>query len=156
PGSFDNYQANSLFRNRQTKADGRLDNRFSDKLSAFLRYGYTNDWAGQNSPYGPVIGSNVKGRLVAQNAVADVTYVLSHSLISDFRFGYNRFQQSLGSIGELSTLGTGFGGGLSLPSINISGFAPIGTSPNLPEHAVDNTFNWVWAWAWNHGIHNIT
>lgn len=162
PGNFNNLQANSLFRNHQTKADGRLDEHFNEHTSAFLRYGYTNDSTAQASPYGSVLGEGLGARLIAQNTVADVTHVFSNSLITDFRFAYNRWQQSFSNTATAAlnpitgtSLGAGFGSGVFLPSINISGFSPIGTAPTLPEFAVDNTFDWVSSWSWNHGIHNI-
>ena len=157
PGFFNNYQSNSLFQNHQEKADGRLDNHFNERTSAFLRYGYTNDWAFQDSPYGPTIGNSTNGRLIAQNVVGDVTHAFSSSLLTDFRFGYNRYQQSLGNGSNASTLGNELGltGLTTLPGINITGFSPIGTSATLPAYAVDNTFNWVWTWGWHHGDHNI-
>lgn len=164
PGTFNNFQTNTPFRNNQEKADGRLDEHFNDRTSAFLRYGYTNDWAGQGSPYGSSLGIAATDRLIAQNAIGDVTHAFSGSLITDFRFGYNRWQQTLGTGSNFALFGSGtpatsldslLGAGVALPSINVTGFAPIGTPADLPQYAVDNTFNWVWNWSWNHGRHNL-
>ena len=87
--------------------------------------------------------------------MADVAYVMSPNMVTDFRFGYNRFDQTLrngASLDGAFGLG-GFGG--TLPSLNITGFSPLGTSATMPEHAVNNSFNWVWNWSWHRGMHNL-
>jgi hypothetical protein len=158
PGFADNYLANVPFRNHWNKADGRIDQHFSDRTSAFLRYGYTNNWAIQGSPLGDVIGAGSRDRLLAQNAIGDLAHEFSPAFITDFRFGYNRYSQKLFSAADQTALGglPGFSNfSNNLVGINIAGLSPIGASPNLPERAVDNTFDWVWQFGYHHGIHNV-
>src|SRR5439155_13440801 len=153
PGFADNLVSNVPYRLRGNKADGRIDQHFSDRTAFFLRYGYTNDWSFNGSPLGNVISAATRGRLVGQNVVADVNHEVTHALITDFRFGYNRYDQKLNLASDQSPL---FAAGFSaLPGINIAGFQPIGPAPYLPEHGVDNTFNWVWSWNWHRANHNV-
>lgn len=143
PGFVNNYVSNVPFRNHGNKADARIDHHFSDRASAFLRYGYTNYRDYEASPLGNLIGAGTRGDLVAQNAVLDGAFDITNSLISDLRVGYNRYDQHLGPFNNASGLGAGFMG------INIPGFAPIGTLPYLPEHPVDNTLNGVWSFGYH-------
>jgi len=150
-GLYDNYGAGTPFRNHANRFDGRIDQHFSDRTSLFLRYGFTNDGAYTSSPFGQVIGSGTRDRLLGHNAAIDITHELTDNLLTDFRFGYNRYDQKLSALSDASAIT----GGGSLIGINIPGMPLIGTQATLPEHAVDNNFNWVWDWSWRHGMHNI-
>jgi hypothetical protein len=158
PGFVNNYATNVPFKDNTNKADGRIDQHFGDKNVVFLRYGYTNTWNLSDSPLGNVIGAAERGRLVAQNAAIDFERQISNRLISDLRFGYNRWDQKLNNAADQTALGAP--GGLSnfdnnLVGINIPGLAPIGAAGFLPEHAVDNTFNWVWGWTLQTAHNNL-
>jgi hypothetical protein len=103
-----------------------------------------------------VIGAAQRGRLLGQNALIDLQHDFSGRLISDLRFGYNRFDQKLNTAANEAPLGSQLGltnFNNNLTGISIPGLAPIGTPAFLPEHAVDNTFNWVWTWSL-HTSHN--
>ena len=152
PGLVDNYVSNTPFRNDVSKVDGKIDQHFSDRTSAFLRYGYSNYWASQDSPYGSTIGAGTNDRLLAQNAVGDVTHEFTPSLVTDFRFGYNRYDQRLNLNGNQSALGLPAN---NLVGININGMLPIGATAYLPENGVDNTFDWTWNWSLHTTTHNF-
>jgi hypothetical protein len=136
PGLADNYLSDVPFRNHANKADVRIDQHFSDRAAAFLRYGYTDFHANQSSPLGPLVGDTGVGALVAQNAVADFAYDVSANLIGDVRLGYNRYDQHLGAYN------TGQFGN-NLMGINIPGLPLIGAAPYYPSHPVDNELNGV-------------
>lgn len=156
PGFYDNYVANVPYQNHSNKVDGRIDQHFTDRTSAFLRYGYTNSWDQEGSPLGNVIGSTARDRLVAQNAGIDLQHTFSDRLVSDLRFGYNRYDQKLSSAADQTALGSQLGlrnFSNNLIGINIPGMAPIGAAAYLPEHAVDNTGDAVWNWGL-HTSHN--
>jgi hypothetical protein len=159
PGLFDNYVTNVPFRNHGNKADGRLDQHFSDRTDLFLRYGYTNYWAAEGSPLGQVIGAGTRGRSLHHNAVVGITHDFTPSLIMDLRMGYNRYDQRINPLSDETALGAAFGRNSSfannLVGINITGLAPIGAPAWVPEHPVDNTFNWVWNWSWHSSMHNV-
>jgi len=159
PGLYDNYLANVPYQNHAQQLDARIDQHFSDATSAFLRYGYTNSWDYLGSPLGNTIGSSERGRLVGQNAMLDLQHDFSGTLISDLRFGYNRYDQQLNAASDEYPLGSQLGltdFSNNLIGINIPGLAPIGAAAYLPEHGVDNTFNWVWNWSWMTSHNDIT
>ena len=156
-GYSNNYVTNTPFRNDGSKVDARIDQHFTDRTSAFIRWGYTNYWASQQSPLGPVIGAGTDDRLLAQNALADVSHVFSPFLTTEFDFGYNRYDQKLNLYGNQTPLGSALEVGVAndLMGMEIAGLAPIGAPAYLPEHGVDDTFNWVWTWSLQKGINHI-
>jgi hypothetical protein len=192
PGFVNNLVNNVPFQTHGNKADGRLDYHRTDRLNFFARYGYTNFNSRNASPFGQVIGSGTRGSLLAQNAILGLTYSISPSLITDFRAGYNRYDQHINPLSDQTAIATltgtpnlfnnmigvniaglnAYSGGV--PGLNTFGyqqfnnygtpgytpflgnsFNAFGSPTNLPEHPVDNTFNWVWAWSWHRGRHNV-
>jgi hypothetical protein len=156
PGLVNNYVSNVPARNDGNRFDGRLDHRFNEGVSGFLRYGYSNYLTSQGSPLGSVIGAGTRGRLIAQSAVANVTWNRP-TLISELRLGYNRYDQKLRAENEQFLLGNALGGSFNsnLVGININGLAPIGTPSNVPMRGVDNNYNAAASWNWHHGMHNV-
>ncbi|HJT90082.1 MAG TPA: TonB-dependent receptor [Bryobacteraceae bacterium] len=158
PGFVNNYVSNLPYQDDYQKLDARVDQHFSDRTSAFLRYGYSNNHVLNPSPLGDVIGAGTRDRLIGQNAALDLTHAFGSQLITDFRFGYNRYDQHLDPLSNASPLAgllgsTGFTNGLI--GVNIPGMPLIGTPGYLPEHAVDNTFNWNWSWGYHTSTQNI-
>jgi len=156
-GLVNNYATNVPMQDDGQRLDARIDHRIGERTQAFLRYGYTNARVLEGSPLGS-IGAATRDRLIGQNAVAGATGSLSAGLITDFRMGYNRYDQKLAWASDPTAFGgmaalSGFNG--ILPAINIAGLASIGTPANTPERAVANTFNWAWSWSWHRGMHNV-
>ena len=94
-GFSNNFVTNTPFRSNGNKADGRLDHHFGERTNLFLRYGYTNYWAGEGSPFGNVIGAGIRTRLLAHSAAIGVVHDFTPGLSMDLRIGYNRFDQRL-------------------------------------------------------------
>jgi hypothetical protein len=157
PGFVNNYVANVPYRKEGNKFDGKIDQHFTDRTAMFVRYGYTNWWSGQGSPLGDVIGAGTRDRLVGQNAIVDVAHEFGPRLITDFRMGYNRYEQKLGLWGSQAPLfaALGLNNSNNLIGINIAGFPAIGAPANIPQHPVDNNFNWVWSWTLHTSMHNL-
>ncbi|MBZ5585709.1 MAG: TonB-dependent receptor [Acidobacteriia bacterium] len=158
PGFFNNYVSNVPFQRDYQKFDGRLDQHFSDRTSAFLRYGYSNTLAHQGSPLGDVVGFVAGDRVVGQNAVADVAHEFGPRLITDFRFGYNRYQQRMQSMGDQTALANTLGPSLfgnGLMGISIPGLPALGAAPDVPMYGVDNTFDGVWNWSLHTSMNNL-
>ena len=158
PGLVNNYISNAPYQDDANKFDGRIDHRFGDRTSGFLRYGYTNRKAHLDSPLGGIIGSTEGSRVVAQNVVANIDHAIGDGLISDFRFGYNRFTQNNQFLGNQSSLlnSLGFGGaGNRLIGINVPGMPAIGGAPDIPMFGVDNTFNFASNWSLHTSSHNL-
>lgn len=159
PGLSNNLVANVPFRNDGNKADGKLDFRFSDRTSAFLRYGYTQYQVLDESILGSMVGTGGRARDKGHNAVASFTHSLKPMLVTEFRFGYNRYDHFVRNINDQSAL---LGpAGLSvfdqnfIPSIQIAGLAPFGTPANIPMRGIDNTFNWVNNWNAHTSRHDV-
>lgn len=152
-GFANNYIANTPYENDYQKVDARIDQHFSDSTSAFLRYGYSNVRGLDSSPFGNVIGSGAFDRVVGQQAIANVTHSFTPALLTEFRFGYNRYTTNLGAGNAAGALGLGFGN--SLPGITIPGMLPLGTPANQPMYGVDNGFDWVSNWTYHSGHHNV-
>jgi hypothetical protein len=149
PGFANNLVSNQPFQTDYQRFDGRLDHRVGDHMNLFLRYGYSNDYQLLNSPLGPVIGDGTRDRVVAQNSSIGSIRDFGPHLTSELRFGYNRYDQKLASSANQDPLGAALGltGSFNgLGNLNIPGVPIIGPQAYLPEHPVDNTFNWVWAW----------
>ena len=157
PGYYDNYVTNVPFKDDGSKVDARIDQRFNEHTSAFLRWGYTNSWNYQGSQLGPTIGSGLDNHLLAQNAAANITHAFGPAMTTEFDFGYNRYSLKQNLYGNQTPLGNALGMGLNdnLIGIQISGLAPIGAAAYLPENAVDNTFDWAWSWTLHHSIHTF-
>ena len=158
PGFYDNLVTNVPFQDHGSRADGRFDHHFGEHTSAYLRYGFSNWWSGQESPLGPVVGGATSDRLIAQNVVADVTHVFNPRLTTEFVFGYNRYDQKIRPFGDQTALGDALGIPLTnnLIGINIDGMSPIGFPAYVPQHGVDNTFDWASSWHLTRGVNNIS
>lgn len=167
PGLVNNYINNTALRDTGTKADGRIDQHFSDRMTGFLRYGYSNWHDYQQSPLGPVVGSGTRSGLIAQNAIADVTRSITDRLIGDLRIGYNRYAQGIGPYANFAIPNSGVTGSnlLAVPGVNapstlmgieIPGLPSIGTSPFVPTAGVDNTFNPALTFSYHRSRHDFT
>jgi len=158
PGFVNNYVTNMPFQNDAQKADGRIDHQFTDRTSGFVRYGYSNGHVMQESVLGTVIGAGTFDRLLSQDAMLAATHAFSDSLVADFRFGYNRYDQRLGAEADQtplqSMLGLGTGAN-NLTNVLIPGLPAIGTPAYVPQNAVDNTFNWASDWSLHRHSQNI-
>ncbi|HLI86868.1 MAG TPA: TonB-dependent receptor [Bryobacteraceae bacterium] len=159
PGLVNNLVSNQLFRLNYQKGGGRIDDHMSDRTSAFLRYGYTNNYSSENSPLGPVISEGIFGRILSQNAAIGLDHAFNDHLITSLKFAYNRYdlrlqpndsdQSALAAALGVSSFPTG------LIGINIPGMPLIGSNATIPEEPVDNTFNWVWDWSLHTARHSF-
>ena len=142
-GFANNYVANVPFRNNGDKADARMDWHFSDRTGAFVRYGFTNYRVDNSSLLGDLASSAANTNLIAHNAVVNLTHSFTPNLITEGRFGFNRYSDATHSLGG------------PMESIQIAGLAGLGTPANSPMHAVDNTFDWVNSWNLHTSMHNV-
>jgi hypothetical protein len=145
-----NYQSTPASIDHTDKADLKLDHRFSDKLSAFLRLSQRKANVLGNTPIpkpiyggGLASGASVDGYLytMSQGLAAAVTYIISPNTLLDVHFGATRTQahenpfglggpdmQQLYGIQGLPT-GT-IAGGLTQQSV--TGFTTWGRDSGLP------------------------
>jgi len=153
-GLTNNLTSNVPYVNHGNRFDGRFDQHFNERMSAFLRFGFTNDNSHQGSPLGEVIGSGTSNRVLGYNTIAGITRTFGPAVVTEFRFGYNRYVENLNLFGNQSALGAELGlTGLSnnLIGSSIPGFPTIGAAPFIPGNGTDNTFNWNWNWSWHKG-----
>jgi len=158
PGLANNFVGNVPYANDWQKFDGRIDAHFSDNTLGFLRYGYTNAHATQNSIVGSALGLGDANRIVGQNAVFDIAHTHGH-LMGDLRFGYNRYVMNEFPMGSQAAIGSALGianaSDQFLPSFNVGGVLNLGSSATSPQRGVDNSFNWNTSWALRTSMHNI-
>lgn len=138
------------------RMDGKIDHRFAENSTGFLRYGFTQSSVNQGSLLGAT-GSPLEAGLRTMNAVAGLTHVFTPTLTGDLLLSYNRYRNQIAPWGNFAALGTlgavGFPNGL--PSINISGFTPLGFPVNVPSKQIDNTYDGATNWNWHTGINSL-
>lgn len=157
PGLSNNLFGNVPYKNHSNVIDGRLDYRFTDLISGFLRYGFSDFNTNQGSLLGPVIGAATSSALRNHHAAASVTGNYA-GIIGELRFGYNRYRNALNPDTQTTLLNqqlaaANFGG--TLPSINIAGLGALGTPGYLPGKPIDNTYNGVASFYMNRGRHQV-
>ena len=135
------------------RLDGKLDHRFSEKSTGFLRYGFTQASVDQGSLLGAV-GSPLNSEFRGMNAVGSLTQIFTTDVLAEFRVGYDRYRNLIApwnatGIGGLSAFPNG------LPSINISGFSPLGFPANIPRKETDNVFDGATNWMYHTGINSL-
>ena len=157
-GLTNNFVGNLPYANDWQKVDAKIDGHFSDNTNAFLRYGFSNVHATQNSVFGIPLGLGDANRVLGQNAAFDISHTRGN-LMGDLRLGYNRFEMKELPMGSQSVIGAALGipAGNSqfLPAFDIGGVLPLGSLPNSPQRGVDNTYNVNTVWALRTSRHNI-
>lgn len=109
-GLVNNYISSSPFQLGYQKFDGRVDYHMSDHTFAFLRYGFSNSHAIETSSLGDVIGAGTQD-VLADNAILAVDHAFGDNLITNFKFGYNRYDSNLCLGTNLTPLGNMLGMG---------------------------------------------
>jgi len=154
PGYTNNLTGNVPVLDDNHRIDAKLDHRLSERSTGFFRYGYTTGSVDQGSLLG-VVGSPLNAEMRAMNALGSITQVFSTKLLAEFRLSYDRYRNRIGPWGDLSALNglAAFPGGL--PSINISGFSPLGFGADVPRKEVDNVFDGATNWMYHTGMHSF-
>jgi len=157
PGTSNNLVGSVPLLDDNHRVDGRIDERFSERTTGFLRYGFTQGSLNQGSLLG-VLGNPVASEFRAMNAAASLSTVVLPSLMAEFRVGYDRYRNQLSPWGDFSSLNTlasvGFPNGL--PSINIAGYTPLGFAPNIPSKQIDNVYDGATNWVSHIGINKVS
>jgi carboxypeptidase family protein len=153
PGFSNNLVGSVPLLDDDHRLDGKIDYRFSEKTTGFLRYGFTQASVDQGSLLGAV-GSPLNSEFRGMNAVASITQILTTDLLAEFRLGYDRYRNQVAPWNTTGIAGlTGFPNGL--PSINISGFSPLGLPANVPRKETDNVFDGASNWMYHTGMHSL-
>ena len=136
--------------------DGRVDHNLNETNRLFGSYSYRH-LSRQDPPWtsNGVIGSGnfaTQYRIHTQSFALGWTRTLSHALVNDARFGFNRdyahsdpIGVTLGSSQAQALIGlTGIPNGPGsggLPPIEINGLTRIGTSPWRPQYQISQAWN---------------
>ena len=145
PGIVQNLFA--PLRNETTEDQGtiRVDHRFSDKSSSFVRYSLT-DPRRYNTNFAQLPNYADWWNTRAHNAVINNTYVLSNRLVNEFRVGYNRMYQYLVATDQrnipemLGITGTQSDIYPGPPTISIAGYNSTASLSNTPNNRLEQTF----------------
>jgi hypothetical protein len=142
PGLTNNLVAAVPYDHDSHVADLRLDQRFSDALTANLIYGFTRYRTDQGSIFGPVVGNPMDSGLQNHHAAASVVGNY-HGVIGEFRFAYNRYRNQLTPTADTAALNQELGNISTftvLPTINIAGWGMLGEPANIPAKMIDDTY----------------
>jgi hypothetical protein len=136
------------------RIDGKIDERFSEKSTGFLRYGYSQASVDQGSLLGP-LGAPLNAEFRAMNAVGSVTHIFTKNFLAELRLGYDRYRNRIApwDLALPGNFTTAFPNGV--PSINIFGFSSIGVPANVPRKEIDNVYDGTAAFMWHTGMHSL-
>jgi len=174
-----NYVATGSERFNSDQFDGRVDYNFSDKLHFFGRYTLADFDHSAPGAYGieaggPALnGVNFAGSAPARNQslALGATYVLSTTLVTDFRFGFYRYRIRVNPNGVGTTPASDAG----IPGLNLGndetsgmpafyvdgnggfsfGYALNVNQCNCPLKETENHFQWVNNWSKTRGNHTF-
>ncbi|HEX6908264.1 MAG TPA: TonB-dependent receptor, partial [Terriglobales bacterium] len=165
-----NYIANPVENTHRSNFDIRVDQKFSDKDNAFIRFSYEDQPRIIPSPFQNSIAdgggffSGIEDNSYRSVALSE-THVFRPTLVNEFRFGYNRvnshrfqFNFDKDISGQIGFPGVPFGpqnGGL--PQLNFDdGSAPTLGSPTfLPSVELQNTYVLSDNLTWVKGRHTV-
>ncbi|MCU1262974.1 MAG: Cna domain protein, partial [Bryobacterales bacterium] len=159
-GIENNYFSNVPFRDDGNRADARIDHRFNDRLSAFLRWSYSNYRTVESSALGSVLGYSELAKLRAHNAMVGFEGTV-FGMSADLRFGYTRYDDPIRPQTS-SPLASSFGfsnpnvapGTATLPAIQI-GSLMLGTPANFQQRRTENNLNLASNWSTQFRGNNI-
>jgi len=149
--------------NRVDSVIGKIDHSFSERDTLTGRY-YFGD-SDQSFPLALVGGGILPGfNTVTPTNVNIVsishTHIFNPTLLTEIRFGYNRFHETFSpedNTFDPSTIGLNTGVGpadFGLPSISVSGFAPLGANTSVPRGRTDTNWQFFDNFTWARGRHN--
>ena len=152
-----NFQTRASNINRQVSVVSKVDHNFSDRHRAFVRYNHGSQLFVSNSITDASL-TNVSDRWRrSQAGVFDDVYVISPSLVTNFRTGFTRFDQaSAPKLQGFDLTAAGFSSTLAaeieprarqFPTVSIAGYQSIGGSANNDESTnyftASNDLSWT-------------
>src|SRR5579864_6698694 len=163
PGGGENLVTSDNASNRVDSVIAKIDHRFSEKDFLTGRYYYGN--SDQSFPLALVGGGLLPGfNTVTPTDVNIISLSHTHSfsprLLTEIRFGYNRFHENFfpqDRTFDPSTIGLNMGTtsqDFGLPSIAVSGFAPLGANTSVPRGRTDTNWQFFDNFTWTEGRHN--
>jgi hypothetical protein len=169
-GSTVNYIANVRSSDFDYTGLAKIDHIFSEKDHLSVRW---IEFQGSTFTPGALIneGGNANQPL-SRNGMLDEVHTFSANVVQEFRFGYSRNQtfftvqdQGLNAASIFTTNGQPIPGVVNgsqdtlnsgLPTINVSGgFASLGSTNNLPQGRITNTYELFDNVSWVHNKHSF-
>ena len=159
-----NFQAEGKREIELPTYTARVDQQWGTKDTMFFRFGQTLDHTFLPFGAGTVLpGYGQRNRDGFMIAGLDWTHTIRHSLLNEFKFGYNRWKldyinqdqgqpiaQQLGILG-LSTIPSQTG----VPNMNVGGYASMGSDESTPQSGAVNTFELADTVTQIHGNHSL-
>ncbi len=162
-GLSGNLNANVPSWVKGNQVGSRLDEALTSRTQFFAKYD-TSLWNTNNEAIlGPTLGSSAGSHVFTQTASVNVTEVFSSTLLSENRFGYNRYRTNVSGL-NTANLNQQFGIGdpnptslstSGLADIVIGGMPAIGLSVVYPIINTDNIFNPSSSWTKIAGRHTL-
>lgn len=163
-----NYEYNSMLVRDTDSFDVKVDHNWTDSDRVSVRYSFQRPKTFDPSTWGPAGGPHGggfqgTGIQKAHNAAINYNRIFSPTLISEFRFGVNRYRNDAFGVdyGEKSTEAIGIRGvnldqwTSGMTSIDITGYSNpiVGYSASLPWIRSETNFNLVNTWTKTWGGH---
>lgn len=174
------YFYTSVFNKTQysTSTDGRIDHRFSDKDSIFIRFGYdpVSTFLPGALPAVQMFGKTVQpggtlgggpSKTVATNVQGSYIHIFNPNLVMELKAGYTRIDIHTRPLDFNTGLGNDFGvvngdlpgvpGANGLPTMWMlfGDYASLGDGIFIPIFDTNNTFQYNGAVTYTRGSHNI-
>lgn len=149
--------------NRVDSLIAKIDQRFSEKDNLTGRY-YFGD-SDQSFPLALVGGGILPGFNTVTPTRVNIlslshTHMFNPRLLTEIRFGYNRFHETFGpqdSTFDPSTIGLNMGTtaqDFGLPQISVDSFAILGANTSVPRGRTDTNWQFLDNFTWTRGRHN--
>ncbi|HEX4770218.1 MAG TPA: TonB-dependent receptor [Bryobacteraceae bacterium] len=169
-----NFATSAVEQYNTNQFDVRGDYFAGDKLRVFGRYSYLSANLNAPGPFGlyggPAFsqwGFSGLSDALNQNVATGVTYTLSPSLLTEFRFGFSRYRVTVAAQDQTTQLADTVGiPGLNIPgkpdtnglpdlTINGAGGFSMGYSCNCPLHERETLIDYVNNWTKISGNHTL-
>ena len=122
----------------------RLDQRFSERTTAFVRFNI--DWAANTQPLassGNYLADRQQLTSAPVNGAVELLHIFSPSLVNEFKFGFNR---GTADTTDINTTGIPY-------AVSVSGFTPLNN--NRLSTGVGNSFSEIDNLTWVKGRHTV-
>lgn len=153
PGLANNYLYQPIHTVDSNSFDVKVDHRFSDADSGFVRYSQSlSDLFQPGSLPSPAVGGTISGPSSepAYQAVINEEHIFSPTVVNSFRVGWSRIDINAQGEGDTSALsdavgipGANVSGNpltYGLPVISVTGAGTLGSGSNLPAIIVTNNY----------------
>ena len=161
-GFLNNYILNVPFRYNGNSYDGRVDHNFSERTKIFAKLNESFYEVVQGAVMGPVVGDGTTAKDYTITAAINLTHGFDPTLLTELRFGYNRYRTNVQGTDMSTVTNTKLGianpnpdpiSSTGMARININGMPGIGTPVVYPLINTDNLFEVVDTWSKLKGKH---